>query len=108
MLRLAISKGSMGHRVLVENRSLRALELAKVEAPDVYLLDIGLPEMDGKELAIRLRSRPESAQSLLIALTGYGQEQDRTAALTAGFDHHLVKPVDTSRLCSLLAEVNSR
>jgi PAS domain S-box-containing protein len=95
-----------GHRVLVEHGARRALMRAKAEAPDVCLLDIGLPEMDGNELAQRLRAQPETANSMLIAVTGYGQERDRRQSLQAGFDHHLVKPVDTKKLVSILAEIS--
>ncbi|HEX7842496.1 MAG TPA: response regulator, partial [Kofleriaceae bacterium] len=68
-----------------------ALALAREVAPTIALLDIGLPEMDGYELARRLRNG--GAAIKLIALTGYGQEADRQRALSAGFDEHLVKPV---------------
>uniref|UniRef100_UPI002FE028BF response regulator n=1 Tax=Noviherbaspirillum sp. TaxID=1926288 RepID=UPI002FE028BF len=71
----------------------------------VCLLDIGLPEIDGNELAQRLRAQPETAGSVLIAVTGYGQENDRRQTLNAGFDHHLVKPVNTKTLTAILAEI---
>jgi PAS domain S-box-containing protein len=96
-----------GHQVMVENDSLRALERARVECPDAALLDIGLPEMDGNELARRLRADPRTRPALLVAVTGYGQEQDRRAALEAGFDHHLVKPVDLDKLAAILAEFDT-
>jgi PAS domain S-box-containing protein len=96
-----------GYEVMVENDSLRALELALRECPDVALLDIGLPEMDGNELARRLRLDARTRGMLLVAITGYGQEQDRLAALDAGFDHHMVKPVDLGKLAALLAGVTS-
>jgi CheY-like chemotaxis protein len=64
--------------------------------------------MDGNELARRLRAQPETAGSVLIAVTGYGQEQDRRRALESGFDHHLVKPVDMERLAAVLADVAAR
>lgn len=105
---LAMLLETSGHEVLVEHGSRRALELATKVAPQVCLLDIGLPEMDGNELAQRLRAQPETAKSVLIAVTGYGQEQDRKQTLAAGFDHHLVKPVDLQKLSSLLAEVKRR
>jgi PAS domain S-box-containing protein len=92
-----------GYEVMVENDSLRALALATKERPDAALLDIGLPEMDGNELARRLRADPGTRSALLVAVTGYGQEQDRRAALEAGFDHHMVKPVDLDKLAALLA-----
>lgn len=103
---MAMLLEAMGHEVVVEHSSRRALELAKNVAPDVCLLDIGLPEMDGNELAQRLRSQPETAASVLIAVTGYGQDQDRKQTQAAGFDHHLVKPVDFQKLNSLLADVS--
>lgn len=67
------------------------------------MLDIGLPGIDGNELSRRLRAQPENAKSTLIALTGYGQEDDRAAALAAGFDHYLVKPLDTRKLAAIFA-----
>ena len=91
--------------MLVEHNPHRALERARAAAPDACLLDIGLPEMDGNELAQRLRSQPETAHAVLIAVTGYGQEHDRQRSLQSGFDHHLVKPVDTAELISVLARV---
>ncbi len=96
-----------GHEVMVENDSLRALERAKKECPDAALLDIGLPEMDGNELARRLRLEPCTRPALLVAITGYGQEQDRRTALEAGFDHHMVKPVDLDRLAAILHEISA-
>jgi len=94
-----------GHEVMVEHGGLSALMSARLNAPDVCLLDIGLPDMDGKDLARQLRAQPETAGSVLIAITGYGQEQDRRNALEAGFDHHLVKPVDPAHLTALLNEI---
>ncbi|MBB3221898.1 hybrid sensor histidine kinase/response regulator [Pseudoduganella umbonata] len=94
-----------GHDVQVEHGAHRALDLARKTAPQVCLLDIGLPEMDGNELAQHLRAQPETARSVLIAVTGYGQDQDRRQTRAAGFDHHLVKPVDIEKLMSLLSEV---
>jgi PAS domain S-box-containing protein len=95
-----------GHEVLIEHGSQKALERARKEAPQVCVLDIGLPEIDGNELAKRLRAQPETAQSVLIAVTGYGQENDRKQTQAAGFDHHLVKPVDTAQLSAILRAVN--
>ncbi len=96
-----------GHEVLVEYEPHRALERALAEVPDVGVLDIGLPEMDGNELARRLRVQPETAHTILIAVTGYGNESDRRNALASGFNHHLAKPVDTARLTSLLNELDN-
>jgi PAS domain S-box-containing protein len=103
---LKILLEALGHDVLVEHDSRRALERARVEVPDVGVLDIGLPDMNGNELARHLRAQPETAHTTLIAVTGYGQEQDRKIALAAGFNHYLVKPVDTARLTSLLNELD--
>jgi PAS domain S-box-containing protein len=102
---LAMLLEASGHEVFIEHESLRALELSRSARPDACLLDIGLPEMDGNELARRLRAQPETAHSVLIAVSGYGQETDRRTALDAGFAHHLVKPVDLDALTTLLATV---
>jgi len=69
-----------------------ALEHQRQTPADLIILDIGLPDLDGYHVARALRSQPESAGALLIALTGYGQESDRQRTRAAGFDHHLVKP----------------
>jgi CheY-like chemotaxis protein len=74
-----------------------------VQHPQVALLDISLPGMDGYELARRLRSQPSLGQAVLVALTGWGLAEDRRRSKEAGFDHHLVKPVDLSELQDLLA-----
>jgi CheY-like chemotaxis protein/two-component sensor histidine kinase len=103
---LAMLLEALGHQVVVEHGSRRALERAKSDAPDVCLLDIGLPEMDGNELARSLRATPETAGAVLVAVTGYGQEGDRTRTMEAGFDHHLVKPVDTQKLAAILKPFN--
>jgi signal transduction histidine kinase/ActR/RegA family two-component response regulator len=105
---LSILLEASGYHVLVENGARSALERARIERPDVCLLDIGLPDMDGNELAQHMRAMPETAKTLLIALTGYGQEEDRKATLAAGFDHHLVKPVDFKKLRLLFADASFR
>ena len=96
---------SAGHEVDIAYTAGDALELARLTRPAVCLLDIGLPDFDGNELARRLRQLPQAAGSTLIAMTGYGRQQDRATALAAGFDHYLVKPVDTVRLAEILATV---
>ncbi len=103
---LAMLLEASGHQVMVEYGSSQALARARAEAPEVCLLDIGLPEMDGNDLAQQLRALPETARSVLIAVTGYGQEKDRKRTLAAGFDHHLVKPLDTKNLVAILAGIN--
>ncbi|WP_229440507.1 ATP-binding protein [Massilia sp. BSC265] len=100
---LAMYVGAQGHEVRVEHDSLEALAQAASFAPELCLLDIGLPEMDGYELARRLRRHPATAGAVLVAVTGYGQDQDRRNSAAAGFDHHLVKPVDMAALEKILA-----
>ena len=82
-----------GHQVeTVESAAAQAAITAN--KPNVVLLDIGLPDMDGYELARQLRTDPALAEMTIIAVTGYGQEEDRRRSEEAGFNHHLVKPVD--------------
>ncbi len=92
-----------GHEVRTVHDGTAALEVAPAFRPDAVLLDIGLPGMNGYEVARRLREQPELAGTLLVALTGYGQEEDRQRCRDAGFQHHLVKPVDPPVLMRLLA-----
>jgi PAS domain S-box-containing protein len=94
-----------GHQVRVARNGPAALEAAQAEVPDVVLLDLGMPGMDGFEVARRLRRGPAS-HVLIAALTGWGQEEDRRRTREAGFDHHLVKPADPNDLRQLLARVN--
>ncbi|HKP58809.1 MAG TPA: chemotaxis protein CheB [Polyangiales bacterium] len=84
-----------------------ALELIDEVQPDIAILDVGLPEMDGYEIARRLREQPRYAKLVLIALTGYGRSSDRTASREAGFDEHLVKPVHADQLLGVLAEMQN-
>ena len=79
----------------------RCDRLRETGKPDVCVLDIGLPDMDGYELARQLRAADETGHAFLIAVTGYGQEQDKHNAIAAGFDRHLVKPVDVGELAGL-------
>ncbi|RYE85849.1 MAG: response regulator, partial [Hyphomicrobiales bacterium] len=95
---LAMLLEAKGHEAMVEHTAKRALERARTDLPDVCLLDIGLPDLDGNDLARQLRAQPETAQSIMIAITGYGQEQDRKRTAESGFDHHLVKPVNMEQL----------
>jgi len=92
----------LGHTVKVVFGAPAALTLAPVLRPQVAILDIGLPGMDGYELALRLREQPGGSALRLFAVTGYGQEADRQKALDAGFEQHLTKPIDLTRLDSLL------
>ena len=92
-----------GHEVSIVHDGVAALERVGTFAPDVVLLDIGLPGLDGYEVARRLRQRPEGADLRLVALTGYGQASDRQRSREAGFDAHLVKPVEIDALRDLLS-----
>jgi len=87
-----------GHEVRVAYEGEAALEIAAGYLPEVLLLDIGLPGLDGYEVARRLRGEPRFRNTLLIALTGYGQADDRRRSRAAGFDAHLVKPVNPDEL----------
>ncbi|HEX7185512.1 MAG TPA: ATP-binding protein [Thermoanaerobaculia bacterium] len=91
-----------GHDVEVAHDGAAALEQARLHQPGVVLLDIGLPGMDGYQVTEALQRMPDLPRPLIIALTGYGQESDRQRSRRAGFDHHLVKPVDLEQLRSLL------
>jgi PAS domain S-box-containing protein len=93
-----------GHEVEVAHTGPTGLQAFELHKPDVVLLDIGLPGIDGCEVARRIRERAGSSKPLLIATTGYGQESDRQQTKEAGFDHHLVKPVDPNKLQDLLIE----
>jgi signal transduction histidine kinase/ActR/RegA family two-component response regulator len=104
---LQLFLGAAGHQVEIAYCALDAIELAKVFRPDACLLDIGLPDFDGNELARRLRRLPQTAGVTLIAMTGYGRQQDRESAVAAGFDHYLVKPVNTMQLADILAGVGA-
>jgi CheY-like chemotaxis protein len=92
-----------GHEVVVSHDGPSALLAARSHQPDVVLLDIGLPGMDGYQLAQALRALPELRSTRLIAITGYGQLSDRQRSRQAGFDHHMVKPVDLQELQRLVA-----
>lgn len=91
-----------GHAVQAAHRGSTALELAERWRPEVVLLDIGMPEMDGYEVARRLKARPWAQDTLVVALTGWGQASDRGRTREGGFDHHLVKPVDPQEIERLI------
>jgi CheY-like chemotaxis protein len=83
---------------------LTAVDVAAEFRPDVALLDLGLPRLNGYDVAQRIRMQPWGSSMLLIAMTGWGQDADRRRAREVGFDHHLVKPVDLDALERLLAD----
>ena len=93
-----------GHEVYEVGNGLAALEAAREFDPDAVLVDVGLPGLDGYEVARRLRARPGAKRPWLVALTGYGLPEDRQRSRAAGFDLHLVKPVDTDALARALAQ----
>jgi CheY-like chemotaxis protein len=100
---LAMLIESSGHEVFVAHTGVDALQMAAQQRPHVAILDIGMPGMDGYEVARQIRSQSWGTQMMLIALTGWGQEDDKRRAQQAGFDHHLTKPVDPAVLDDLLA-----
>lgn len=102
MLRLLLERS--GHSVIEAADGPSAIEVIRRERPDVAFVDIGLPLMDGYEMARRIRSEPTLGEVVLIALTGYGATTDIAAAYAAGFDHHLTKPADPGRIEAILAE----
>ncbi len=95
-----------GHEVRIVHDGPAALAAALEFRPDVVLLDIGLPELDGYEIAKRIRQQPALASMVLVALTGYGQETDRQRSQEAGFDYYLVKPADFQKVQQILATVS--
>jgi CheY-like chemotaxis protein len=104
---LAVLLRAHGHTVQVFEDASTTLRVPEVEGTEVFILDIGLPDMTGYELARRLRRHPGHAGAVFLALTGYGQERDRELSRQAGFDHHLVKPVDIAKLAQILARASS-
>lgn len=102
---LAMFLEAAGHQVAVEYGALAALEQVKTAPYDVFLLDIGLPVMDGNELARRLRLIPHVAHATLIAVTGYGKQYDKDTSIAAGFDYYFVKPANPAKLADLLSHL---
>jgi CheY-like chemotaxis protein len=96
-----------GHQVTVTHDGNAALEAVRSLSPEIAFVDIGLPGVDGYELAALLRAHPGCAGTVFVALTGYGSEGDRARAATAGFDHHVTKPADADTIDRLLANVSA-
>ena len=93
---------SLGHRVLTAADGPQGVALALKHQPEVVLIDLGLPGLDGYEVARAVRAGPVGKPVVLIAVTGYGQAEDRRRSTEAGFDAHLVKPVSQSLLSTLI------
>ena len=98
---------TMGHETRIAHDGPRALAIAKEYRPDVVLLDLGMPGMSGFVVARLLRAQTGLEGMTLIAVTGHGRDEDRRQALEAGFDHHLLKPVDPSHIRTLLDSLGS-
>lgn len=107
VLSLSMLLNASGHDVRTACDGLSAVQTAVDFKPDVVLLDIGLPVMNGYQVARRIRQEPTLQNIVLIALTGYGQEADRQLAFEAGFNHHLVKPAGLVQLHRILAAVST-
>ncbi|MCA1855251.1 PAS domain S-box protein [Massilia oculi] len=107
-LSLAEILRSLGHEVGCAHGSQAALGQAAAAWPDVFILDIGLPDIDGYALARRLRAQAGARTACLIALTGYGQAHDRVLARSAGFDHHFVKPVELEALLEIIGRARTQ
>lgn len=101
---LAALMEAQGHRVTLRSHPLEAITAAEQDPPEVFILDIGLPDMDGYELARRLQADPRTAKARFMALTGYGQAHDKVLSAAAGFDHHFLKPIDTAMLNKVLLQ----
>ena len=104
---LAVTLKLRGHQVDIAHDGRQALEIAALVHPQIALLDIGMPELNGYDLARHIRSQPWGQHMMLVATTGWGQDEDRRLALAVGFDDHLTKPIDPQRLISLI-EVSTR
>lgn len=105
---LATSLQLEGHSAQASQSARDALQLMETYQPDIILLDLGMPEMDGYEAARRIRARPEGQRIVLIALTGWGKEEDRRRTADYGFDAHLTKPFDRVQFYEVLGSMESR
>ena len=101
---LALVLGQAGHAVRVAGDGLAALDAARETRPEVVLLDLGMPGMNGFEAARRLREDPAARPALLVAVTGWSSDDDRRRTRAAGFAHHLTKPADPEEVLALVSE----
>jgi CheY-like chemotaxis protein len=104
---LALLLGITGNETYIARDGLEALEAAAEHRPEVVLLDIGLPKLSGHDVCRRIRAESWGKDIVVIALTGWGQEEDRRKSQEAGFDGHLVKPVDYDELLELLSSLTN-
>jgi CheY-like chemotaxis protein len=104
----AILIEGMGHQVAVAYDGLSAVQSASLMQPQVLLLDIGMPHLDGYEVARRIRATDWGQDAYLVAVTGWGQAKDRAMAKEAGFDEHYTKPLDPDHLETLLRKASHR
>jgi CheY-like chemotaxis protein len=98
----------VGHDVQTAHDGLEAIQAAAAFRPDVIFLDIGMPRMNGYEAARHIRQQPWGKNIMLVAVTGWGQEEDKRRAIEAGFDHHLTKPVEAAAVHRLLVSIRSK
>jgi PAS domain S-box-containing protein len=103
---LAMLLEMLGHEVSLAHDGLEALETAKSSKPELIFMDLGMPRMNGYDAARLIRNAPECNGVVLVALTGWGQEEDRRRSLEAGFDHHIVKPIDFAVVEKLITDLN--
>ena len=97
-----------GHEIRTVYNGAAALELAGCFRPDLVFCDIGLPKMDGYEVARRLRLEAEHSATVLVALTGWGSEEDKRKTKEAGFDHHFIKPAEVAEIESIIRSVSAK
>ena len=102
---LSLMLRAMGHEVVTARNGEEAVRLAESSRPDLALLDIGMPLLNGYDVARRIREQPWGVALPLVALTGWGLEEDRRKARESGFDRHIVKPVDVGILRTLISEL---
>lgn len=101
---LAMLLKVLGNETRTAHDGLQGVEVAESFRPDAIVLDIGLPQLNGYEVCRRIRAQQWGKQILIVAATGWGQEEDRRRSKEAGFDHHFVKPVDAAQFINLLIE----
>jgi CheY-like chemotaxis protein len=108
----ALSLGALlemsGHEVLIANDGEEALQTARQALPDALILDIGMPRLTGDQVARAVRGEPWGERVFLVAVTGWGEPEDKQRAGAAGFDHHLTKPIDLDVLERLLVDFAAR